>query len=101
MAVLPSGAFLLRRKRRIPSGRPASAAWEPRTGGRGAFPGAAGFAGEDASPKVSWEASSPGLSGVSSDSAGSSGAVSGAGVLAWTLVRRKKRRPPLAEQGET
>ena len=29
------------------------------------------------------------------------GAVSGAGVLAWTLVRRKKRRPPLAEQGET
>ena len=29
------------------------------------------------------------------------GAVSGAGVLAWTLVRWKKRRPPLAETGET
>ena len=27
------------------------------------------------------------------------GAVSGAGVLAWTLVRWKKRRPPLAETG--
>lgn len=29
------------------------------------------------------------------------GAVSGAGVLAWTLVQWKKRRPPLAEEGET
>lgn len=29
------------------------------------------------------------------------GAVSGAGVLVWTLLRWKKRRPPLAEEGET
>ena len=29
------------------------------------------------------------------------GAVSGAGVLAWTLARWKKHRPPLAETGET
>ena len=29
------------------------------------------------------------------------GAVSGAGVLVWTLLHRKKRRPPLAEEGET
>ena len=29
------------------------------------------------------------------------GAVSGAGVLVWTLARWKKRRPPLAEKGET
>ena len=29
------------------------------------------------------------------------GAVSGAGVLVWTLLHWKKRRPPLAEEGET
>ena len=29
------------------------------------------------------------------------GAVSGAGVLLWTLTQRKKRCPPLAEDGET
>lgn len=29
------------------------------------------------------------------------GAVSGAGVLVWTLLQWKKRRPPLAEEGET
>ena len=28
-------------------------------------------------------------------------AVSGAGVLVWTLLHWKKRRPPLAEEGET